>query len=302
MQDALEKVSAGLTTVVIAHRLSTIRNANRILVFDQGTIIEQGNHEELLALNGVYANMVHLQSVSATKSKVPPHELKKTTHKVNKPGKDELKERPAPKKAVTRWYVIKKLFKSHWRESWYLNALGTLAGVCQGSVFPILGFVFAHALLSIMLYTGDELRVNLDFWVVILVSVGFGGFAVIYVQNLTFLNSAARFTHTLRYGLFSNIIRQAGFWFDYKGHEAAVFESMLAQEVPLIHRVSGRLLGQLVKIISCIVVAFIIGCLNCWHRSPHLSRTVPPDAHRPWLCRPNPQGLPELQRGRLRGY
>jgi len=228
VQDALEKVSAGLTTVVIAHRLSTIRNANRILVFDQGTIIEQGNHEELLALNGVYANMVHLQSVSATKSKVPPHELKKTTHKVNKPGKDELKERPAPKKAVTRWYVIKKLFKSHWRESWYLNALGTLAGVCQGSVFPILGFVFAHALLSMMLYTGDELRVNLDFWVVILVCVGFGGFAVIYVQNLTFLNSAARFTHTLRYGLFSNIIRQPGFWFDYKGHEAALFESMLA--------------------------------------------------------------------------
>jgi len=228
VQAALEKVSAGLTTIVIAHRLSTIRNADKILVFDQGAIIEQGNHEELLALNGKYANMVHLQSVAATKNKAPSHELLKAAHKVNKPGKDELKERPKPKKAVTRWYVIKKLFLSHWRENWYLNALGTLAGVCQGGVFPILGFVFAHALLSMMLYTGDELRAHLDFWVVMMILVGFGGFSVIYVQNLTFLNSASRFTHTLRYGLFSNIIRQPGFWFDYKGHEAALFESMLA--------------------------------------------------------------------------
>jgi ABC-type bacteriocin/lantibiotic exporter with double-glycine peptidase domain len=47
------------TRIVIAHRLSTIRNADTILVFDRGTIVERGSHEELLAQHGYYASLVH---------------------------------------------------------------------------------------------------------------------------------------------------------------------------------------------------------------------------------------------------
>ncbi len=57
IQDALEEVMEGRTTFVIAHRLSTIENADRILVMDKGKIVEQGNHEELLALNGRYSKL-----------------------------------------------------------------------------------------------------------------------------------------------------------------------------------------------------------------------------------------------------
>ena len=51
----------GKTTFVIAHRLSTIRNADQILVLNQGEIIEQGNHETLLAIDGFYANLYNSQ-------------------------------------------------------------------------------------------------------------------------------------------------------------------------------------------------------------------------------------------------
>jgi ATP-binding cassette subfamily B protein len=57
IQDALERVSKGRTTLVIAHRLSTIVTADEIIVLDQGQIVERGNHRALLAQNGLYASM-----------------------------------------------------------------------------------------------------------------------------------------------------------------------------------------------------------------------------------------------------
>ncbi len=61
VQDSLEKLTHNRTTLVIAHRLSTVKNAGRIIVLTDNGIDEQGTHEELLALNGVYANLYNMQ-------------------------------------------------------------------------------------------------------------------------------------------------------------------------------------------------------------------------------------------------
>ena len=61
VQDALEKVMSGRTSIIIAHRLGTIRAASNIYVFDQGSIVEKGTHENLLQLKGVYFNLVQRQ-------------------------------------------------------------------------------------------------------------------------------------------------------------------------------------------------------------------------------------------------
>jgi ABC-type multidrug transport system fused ATPase/permease subunit len=63
VQDALDKLMEGRTSFVIAHRLSTIRNANKILVIQQGQIVEHGTHEELISQNGIYTNLVELQGM-----------------------------------------------------------------------------------------------------------------------------------------------------------------------------------------------------------------------------------------------
>ena len=61
IQRAVRKMMSGKTTFIIAHRLSTIRDADRILVLDQGNVVEQGTHEELLERNGFYSRLYHSQ-------------------------------------------------------------------------------------------------------------------------------------------------------------------------------------------------------------------------------------------------
>ena len=66
VQDALNKLMEGRTSFVIAHRLSTIRKADNIFVIDDGMVKETGKHDDLIASNGIYANLVDLQGVSAS--------------------------------------------------------------------------------------------------------------------------------------------------------------------------------------------------------------------------------------------
>ena len=61
VQDALDHLSRGRTTLVIAHRLSTIRNADKIVVMESGRVVEQGSHDQLMAKGGAYARLVALQ-------------------------------------------------------------------------------------------------------------------------------------------------------------------------------------------------------------------------------------------------
>jgi ATP-binding cassette subfamily B multidrug efflux pump len=67
IQKAIDKMISGRTAIVIAHRLSTIRQADKIIVLDKGKIIEQGNHDQLLALQGVYFKMYQAASKETVK-------------------------------------------------------------------------------------------------------------------------------------------------------------------------------------------------------------------------------------------
>ena len=66
IQEAIERLISGRTTLMIAHRLSTLRKANKIIVVDAGKIIEFGSHDELMALKGKYYRLIKIQSMNKT--------------------------------------------------------------------------------------------------------------------------------------------------------------------------------------------------------------------------------------------
>ncbi len=74
LRQALENLMQGRTTLVIAHRLSTIRNADRIVVLDEGVAVEQGSHQELLEQQGLYAQLVSAQLVGVVNGGEPQRE------------------------------------------------------------------------------------------------------------------------------------------------------------------------------------------------------------------------------------
>ena len=62
VQDALDKLMKNRTSVVIAHRLSTIKNADKIIVMKKGKVVEMGSHKDLMSKEGIYHNLIMLQS------------------------------------------------------------------------------------------------------------------------------------------------------------------------------------------------------------------------------------------------
>ena len=65
VQEALNNLMKNRTSLIIAHRLSTIQNADIIIVLEDGKIVEQGNHHELLANNGLYRRLIDMQTFNS---------------------------------------------------------------------------------------------------------------------------------------------------------------------------------------------------------------------------------------------
>ena len=79
IQRSLDRLAADRTTVVIAHRLSTVKDADRIVVLDEGQVVERGTHEELLASDGLYANLWGVQAGEV--ESLPEEFLARTTER-----------------------------------------------------------------------------------------------------------------------------------------------------------------------------------------------------------------------------
>ncbi|KAI7874137.1 p-glycoprotein [Lichtheimia hyalospora FSU 10163] len=194
VQRALDAAAADRTTLVIAHRLSTIRNADLIVVMDKGDLVEQGTHDELLALGGVYSELVKKQQI-ATKQvggtdddedideeavmQKETEELLKQQQRIEelaaaeKDNKSDHLVRMSTVSSVDAFELKlrkqKEEQKQHkkqkapigkilhqMRPEWHLLAIGTVSAAIAGAVFPCFSLIFARVVSVMILLPPDQ--------------------------------------------------------------------------------------------------------------------------------------------------
>ena len=150
VQDAINKASQGRTTIIIAHRLTTIQNADLILVFDKGAIVEQGVHNQLMQIeNGVYRSLanqpeqeddevIQRQLSDASSNKIYMTQM--SSINLQEPTVDKVEE--TPKRSCCRTPFFFKLLKLNSPEKFDL-LIGSICSLLFGGVEPAVGLVYS---------------------------------------------------------------------------------------------------------------------------------------------------------------
>lgn len=167
VQQTLDSLSKGRSTLVVSHRLSAIRNADRILFIDKGEVLEEGSHNDLLQLRGKYYDMVmagtldiddaeHTNTVFSSKKINEKHENPEKIHGKQLFGKQmsfedeftgDLKEIDAETEVTeekTEYWTALKRILSIARPEWIHLFLATVSAILIGASFPIFAVLFGE--------------------------------------------------------------------------------------------------------------------------------------------------------------
>jgi ATP-binding cassette subfamily B (MDR/TAP) protein 1 len=192
VQDALDKASRGRTTITIAHRLSTIRDADCILVMGGGEILEQGTHNDLLAVeNGPYAQLVFNQKLATEANKIegdndfeegpvgyapkadspilekfPEMQRALTGRSLASVAMDDVRARQAADQAdedriPSVWKQYARLLRLNRQDKW-LYIIGAFAAIGSGLVYPAMAILFGKALTDFQIQDFGELKSSLN--------------------------------------------------------------------------------------------------------------------------------------------
>ncbi|XP_019702682.1 ABC transporter B family member 2 isoform X2 [Elaeis guineensis] len=279
VQEALDRVMVGRTTVVVAHRLSTIRNADIIAVVQNGKVVETGSHEQLMSDRcSAYASLVQLQeashqqrSYSESSGTVRPQSIKYSQELSGRTtsfggsfrsDKDSV-SRFAPESndsPKVRRVSVKRLY-SMVAPDWIFGVFGTIGALVAGSQMPLFALGVTQALVSY--YMGWETTQREVKKIAILFCCG-AVLTVIFhvIEHLNFGIMGERLTLRVREKMFGAILRNEIGWFDDTNNTSAMLSSRLETDATLLRTIvvdrSTILLQNIGMIVTSLIIAFIL--------------------------------------------
>ncbi|ORY03698.1 multidrug resistance protein [Basidiobolus meristosporus CBS 931.73] len=270
VQDALDKAAEDRTTIVVAHRLSTVKNADLIVVMQQGVAVESGTHGELIAKGGVYAGLVRAQELRKLEDQIPQERntgvgddaipREKVGHVDTKNANQPVQEAAASEAQgrLSFGYFLKLN-----RPEWYLLLLGTVGSAIDGMVSPLFSVIFSY-LVKALSENGPQLKNDSNFWSLLLVILAvislFSGFAKI----AAFAIAGERLTRRLRSLSFAAYLRQEVAFFDDRRNCTGILNTKLSTEARTVQELTGRLAGTIMQAIFGLVTGMVIAFTTGW--------------------------------------
>uniref|UniRef100_A0A8C4IMB5 ATP-binding cassette, sub-family B (MDR/TAP), member 11a n=1 Tax=Dicentrarchus labrax TaxID=13489 RepID=A0A8C4IMB5_DICLA len=259
VQEALDKVRMGRTTISIAHRLSTIRNADVIIGFDHGQAVEKGTHSELIERQGVYFTLVTLQNEgpSNTTNALEDFVLKARSFSRGSSGSRRRYNEhvtPAP---------VARILKYNQSE-WPYMLVGSLGAALNGSVNPIYAVLFSQILGTFAIPDLNEQREQINGICVLFCIVAVISFFSQFLQGFAFAKSGELLTRRLRKVGFQAMLRQEIGWFDDPRNSPGALTTRLATDASMVKGATGSQIGMIVSSLTNIGASFIIAFYFSW--------------------------------------
>jgi ATP-binding cassette subfamily B (MDR/TAP) protein 1 len=257
VQDALDRAAKGRTTVVIAHRLATVRNADKILVVADGRVVEQGTHDSLLTLGGVYAGLVEHQKLEESEAEEGAAATKTTLEEdAELVHLEAVAEEPEKKKARFGLRAISaRVFRIN-RDMWGWYALCFAGAIVNGMAFPVyailLGLTIADFELPQWEIKGALENKAIFFFVVALVA----GLSVL-CEILGSQRTGWELSRKLRSAAFRSTLRRPIAWFD--GENSGGLVARISDGPEKIQGLFGVTLGAALKAFVTIIGGIIVG-------------------------------------------
>ncbi|GAM28104.1 hypothetical protein SAMD00019534_112800 [Acytostelium subglobosum LB1] len=291
VQEAIDILMKGRTSILIAHRLSTIRHADVIVYVKGGQVVERGSHEELIRLQGHYYGLVERQSQqqqlmtesskvkrNSTLTDIHPYLESFRVSKRNVHARDRQRDRTTKTKKKTKKQKkdvpFSRVLKQSSDDMW-LFLFGFLSAVGTGAIYPVFSIVFARMLTILQNPDPNYITTQADFFSIMFTVLAIGSAVSNFFQTFLFGVIGEKLTYKLRSESFKTIIRQNIGWFDLSEHSTGKLTTHLASDASLVQGMTSQRLGIMLQNFLTIIGGLIIALYSGWKLTLVIIATVP---------------------------